>query len=84
MKFLSAAFEENPVITDDLAILLLFQTGMRIGELVALKWSDIEGNYIHVQRMERKESVINEDLSFGTHNRFVVNHVKTKTNTATG
>lgn len=39
-----------------LAILLAFQTGLRIGELVALKWSDVKGNYLHVRRMEtRKE-----------------------------
>lgn len=35
-----------------LAIPLVFQTGLRLGECVALKESDIEGNYIHVQRME--------------------------------
>jgi len=35
-----------------LAVPLAFQTGLRLGEIVALKESDIEGNYIHVQRME--------------------------------
>ncbi len=35
-----------------LAVPLAFQTGLRLGEIVALKESDIEGSYIHVQRME--------------------------------
>lgn len=38
-----------------LAIPFAFQTGMRLGEIVALKWSDIgeeKPNCIHVQRME--------------------------------
>ncbi len=38
-----------------LAIPFAFQTGMRLGEIVALKWSDIgeeKENCIHVQRME--------------------------------
>lgn len=35
-----------------LALMLNFQLGLRVGELVALKWSDIYDNYIHIQRME--------------------------------
>ena len=34
-------------------ILLNFQIGLRVGELVAIKWSDIEGDSLHVQRMEQ-------------------------------
>ena len=34
-------------------VLLNFHLGLRIGELVALKWTDIEGDYLHVQRMEQ-------------------------------
>ncbi len=33
-----------------LAIPLLFQTALRDGELVALKWSDIDGKWLHIQR----------------------------------
>lgn len=38
----------------DLAILLAFQTGMRVGEIVALKYSDIDinGGYINVDKTE--------------------------------
>ena len=38
--------------TSCLAVPFAFQTGLRLGEIVALKESDIKGNYIHVQRME--------------------------------
>lgn len=33
-----------------LGVVLLFNLGLRDGELVALQWRDIEGNYLHVQR----------------------------------
>ena len=33
-------------------ILLSFQLGLRVSELIALKWSDIENNTIHIQRQE--------------------------------
>lgn len=42
----------NSNCTTPIAILLNFQLGLRIGELVALKWSDIEGNYINICRSE--------------------------------
>lgn len=34
-----------------LAVLFQFQTGVRIGELCTLRYEDITGNYIHIQRM---------------------------------
>ena len=49
--------EEDAEVTSTalpLAIVLLFQIGLRDGELCALKWSDVEtgihGQYLHVQR----------------------------------
>lgn len=36
-------------------IVLCFQTGIRVGELVALKYSDIEDGTLHIQRQEVKE-----------------------------
>lgn len=44
-------FSETGVVAC-LAVPLTFKTGLRIGEIVTLKESDIEGSYIHVQRME--------------------------------
>lgn len=46
-------FNKRSWCTTPLVILLNFHLGLRIGELVALKWSDIEDDYIHVQRMEQ-------------------------------
>ena len=43
--------KEDPV---PLAIVLTFLTGMRAGEIVALKWQDIEGGVLHVRRLERR------------------------------
>lgn len=34
-----------------LAVLFQFQTGLRIGELCALRYEDVKGNYLHVCRM---------------------------------
>lgn len=52
-----------------LGIILAFQTGLRISELVGLKFSDIGEeieNCIHVQRMEIKEYVHNADGTWGS------------------
>lgn len=43
----------NPDIRN-LGILLMFLTGVRVGELVALKFTDICGRYINVQRTETR------------------------------
>jgi len=45
-------YATDPTNTAPLAVVLVFETGLRIGELVALKMSDIDGDYIHVQRQE--------------------------------
>ena len=36
----------------NLGIILMFCTGIRVGELVALKWSDFDGNSIKIRRTE--------------------------------
>lgn len=55
--------DELPLIRDyllkntdiwNLALMLQFQTGMRIGEIAALKWEDIGKDCIHVRRTEHK------------------------------
>ena len=38
----------------NLALLLQFQTGLRVGELTALKWEDVEDDCLHVRRTEVK------------------------------
>jgi integrase len=63
------AYEFLPTI-GRAALLLLFTTGMRIGELVQIKESDIEGQIIHVSgkytknHRERDVVMTNECLSF--------------------
>lgn len=39
---------------NDIAILFAIYTGMRVGEIVALKWEDVDGDYIHVNRMQER------------------------------
>lgn len=45
-------FDHRTWCITPLIVLLNFQLGLRIGELVALKWEDINGNYITINRME--------------------------------
>lgn len=59
-----------------LAVLLHFQTGLRIGEMVAIKKSDINGNYLHVQRMEVKVTEQLPDGSWTKQCFDVVEHAK--------
>ncbi len=54
-------FEEHPWCTTPLIILLNFQLGLRISEICAIKWEDIEGNYLHIQRMEVEQFSIGDD-----------------------
>lgn len=56
-----------------LGIILCFQTGIRVGELVALKYSDIEDGMIHIQRQEVKEKD-----EYGRSIVKVVNYTKTE------
>ncbi len=49
-----AYLKENPD-RHNLGILLMFVTGVRVGELVTIKYSDISGSTIKIQRTETKE-----------------------------
>ena len=64
-----------------LSIALCFQLGARLGEMVALKWSDIDEekqNYIHIQRMERKVHAEQADGTWKSAGYEVVNHTKSE------
>ena len=54
-------FNNDPTSTAPLAVILLFEIGVRIGELCALKFEDIDGNYIHIQRQEVRDFVSVDD-----------------------
>lgn len=63
-----------------LAIPFAFQTGLRMSEIVALRWSDIneeQENCIHVQRMETKEYEHMADGSWENPKRVVIDRTKT-------
>lgn len=61
-----------------LAIPLLFQTGLRLGEIVAIKSTDISGNYLHVQRMEIRTTKQLPDGSWATQRFEIVEHTKSE------
>ena len=58
-----------------MAILLAFQTGMRVGEIVALQYSDIDiqGGYINVDKTEIRYKDID-----GTYKREIRDNAKTE------
>ncbi|MCR4960575.1 MAG: tyrosine-type recombinase/integrase [Lachnospiraceae bacterium] len=75
-----ADFKESGY-TACLGIALCFQLGARLGEMVALKWSDIgeeKLNHIHIQRMERKVHAEQSDGTWKTIGYEVVNHTKSE------
>jgi len=65
----------NKSCISPLIILLNFQLGLRIGELVAIKWCDITDDYIHIRRMEQAlyKSESDKLVRNGCH---IVNHTK--------
>ena len=72
--------ENSDYGTTGLALIILFQTGMRSGELAAIKPSDIHGNYLTVERTETSYSTINPD---GTKSK-VIYEIKEFPKTADG
>lgn len=64
--------------TSALAIPLAFQLGIRIGELVALKSTDIssDGKYIHIQRMAQRQAEQRANGTWEYSKWIVVEHVK--------
>ena len=63
---------DNPSV-EHYGILLVFRTGIREGELAGLKFSDVEGDYLHVQRQE-----ISYKESKGHRKHEVVDYTKTE------
>ena len=71
---------KNTQKTACLAIPFAFQTGLRMSEIVALRWSDIDEeqeNCIHVQRMETKEYEKQRDGTWRDPERVVISRTKT-------
>lgn len=59
-----------------LAIQFDFYVIMRIGELKALRWSDIEGDYIKIHSQELEVQTMNDDLTFNARTHENVDYVK--------
>ncbi len=72
-----ADFEEHPTVTTPLAVILMFYLGVRVGEIVAFKESDIEGNEICVNRMERMNIQKVGKTGFKQDGRILADHAKT-------
>lgn len=49
-------YEKHPT-SAGLQILFLFETGLRIGECCGLKWSDVKGNRLYIQRQATNAGV---------------------------
>lgn len=67
---------ENDNSIYSLAIQLDFQMVVRIGELLSLRWTDINDGNIHIQSQLLTERKMNDDLSFTKRIHKNVNHVK--------
>ena len=63
--------ERNPHYVVDYAVELAFHTGMRVGELATLRWSDIHDGYIHIDTSEHR-------VDYGDHTEFVVGEPKNR------
>ena len=68
-------FSEHPNRTAALAVLINFSLGLRVGELVALKWKDLKDSYLHIRRMEQKQYEQLENSKWKKHLE-VVEHTK--------
>lgn len=68
-------FEKNPHSTSAIALIANFSLGLRVGELVALKWKDLKSPYLQIRRMEQKQYDKLEDGKWKSHLE-VVEHTK--------
>lgn len=77
MKCAWQEWEEDNSLGACLALVLLFHTGLRIGEVVALKANDIHGMYADISRTEVETSVQVDESTFVQTGHAVVDHAKT-------
>lgn len=70
------SYLENDTNMYSLAIQFDFFVIMRIGELKALRWTDIEGDYIKIHSQELEEQNMNDDLTFSPRIHINVNYTK--------
>ena len=56
-------FNRHPENTAPLAVMFMFETGLRIGEVCALKFEDVSNGYISIQRQEVREYEFVDDFN---------------------
>lgn len=56
-------FNKHPHNMSPLAVVFLFESGLRIAEVCSIKYSDIDGNYIQIQRQEVREFEMVDDYT---------------------
>lgn len=71
-------YSHRPWCITPLLVLLNFQLGLRIGELVSLKWKDVNGNYITISRMETTTFSVGENGEVVSDGYKVVPYVKSE------
>ena len=77
VSYALSRFRQNPKNIGALAIPLMFLTGMRIGEVVAIKYEDLKENEIIISRSEVMDYDMTEDGTFHYTGVKVVDHAKT-------
>ena len=77
MKLAWEEWMEDKELGACLALILMFYTGLRIGEVVAFKASDLNGDYITVNRMEREIYHYVDATTLVQAGHEVVGHAKT-------
>ena len=78
VSYALSRFKKNPKNIGALAIPLMFLTGMRIGEVAALKYEDLKDNEIIISRSEVVDYDMLEDGTFVYAGVKVVDHAKTE------
>lgn len=70
-------FYNNTTSTAPLGVIFTFETGLRIGELAAVKFSDISNGHIHIQRQEVRTFDVNSSVECHKSGVEVVDYAKT-------
>lgn len=78
LRIIDAAKDDAEIFASGipLGICILFYTGIRVGELCALKWSDLDGNILTIQRMQVVRKIY-EDGIVRTDGYMIIDHTKT-------
>ena len=71
-------FNKHPDNTAPLAVMFMFETGLRIGETCALKFEDISNGYISIQRQEVRDYEFIDDFNMKFKGFKVAEYAKTE------